>query len=246
MQGLVHPSPQIQVAGQSGISQARRRLGVEPVKRLQEAVGAPMAEKRRRGAGYGQGRLVILDGSTWDGADTQENEDAWGRPGASRGARAYPPLRFVGLLESGTHVRWAARMDKYKTDEITLAAAVVPAWRKGMLGLADRFFPAYDWWRKAAQTGADLLWRLRQNARLEVDQRWTDGSYLSRTYRSTSDRRHGRKAQVVRVIAYRLQDVPGAQPIYRLITHQPRSPTGAGQRVGGALPRAGGNRDGPG
>jgi hypothetical protein len=30
-------------------------------------------------------------------------------------------------------------MDEYKTDEITLASAVVPALRQGMLCLADRF-----------------------------------------------------------------------------------------------------------
>jgi len=45
-----------------------------------------------------------------------------------------------------------------------------------------------------------------------------DGSYLSRIYRSTSDRRKRRKALVVRVIEYRLKGVPGAEPIYRLIT----------------------------
>jgi len=122
------------------------------------------------------------------------------------------------LLESGTHVLWAARMDPYKTDEISLAGAVVPALRKGMLCLADRFFPAYNLWRKAAQTGADLLWRVRKNARLEIDRRLADGSYLSRIYRSTSDRRNGRKAVAVRVIEYRLKDVPGAEPVYRLIT----------------------------
>jgi len=152
-----------------------------------------------------------------DVADTAENEQAFGRPGASRGSSAYPKIRFVGLPESGTHVLWAACMGKYKSDEITLAAAVVPALRKGMLCLADRFFPAYDLWRQAAHTGADLLWRARKNARLEVDQRLADGFYLSRLYRSTSDRRKGSKALVVRVIEYRLQDVPGAEPIYRLI-----------------------------
>jgi len=188
------------------------------MKRLYAGVVAPIAEKRTRGAWYRQWRLVSLDGSTLDVADTADNEQAYGRPGASRGASAYPKIRFVGLLENGTHVLWAARMDKYKTDEITLASAVVPALRKDMLCLADRFFPAYDLWRKAAQTGADLLWRVRKNARLEVDQRLADGSYLSRTYRSISDRRNGRKALVVRVIEYRLKDVPGAEPIYRLIT----------------------------
>jgi hypothetical protein len=193
-------------------------LGAEPVQALYQSVVAPMAEMRTKGAWYRRWRLVSLDGSTLDVADTVANDRAFGRPGASRGSSAYPKIRFVGLLENGTHVLWAARMDQYATDEITLAAAVVPALQQGMLCLADRFFPGYPLWRKAAQTGADLLWRVRQNARLEVDQRLADGSYLSRIYPSTSDRRNRRQAMVVRVIEYRLKDVPGSEPIYRLIT----------------------------
>lgn len=218
VQWLLDPSVPLKVAGKSGISQARRRLGVEPVQALYESVVAPIAEPRTKGAWYRQWRLVSLDGSTLDVADTAENDKAFGRPGASRGSSAYPKIRFVGLLENGTHVLWAARMDKYGTDEITLAAAVVPALQKGMLCLADRFFPGYHLWWKAAQTGAELLWRVRQNARLDIDQRLTDGSYLSRIYPSTSDRRNQRQAIRVRVIEYRLKDVPGAEPIYRLIT----------------------------
>ncbi len=178
----------------------------------------PIAEKQTKGAWYREWRLISLDGSTLDTADTVENDKAFGRPGASRGSSAFPKIRFVALLESGTHVLWAARMDKYRTDEITLAQDVVPALRRGMLCLADRFFPSYKLWRKAAQTGADLLWRTRQNARLDVDQRLLDGSYLSRIYASTSDRRNQRKGIVVRVIDYRLKDVKDAEPIYRLIT----------------------------
>ena len=116
-------------------------------------------------------------------ADTAENDRAFGRPGASRGSSAYPKIRFVGLLENGTHVLWAAQVDRYAQDEITLAHAVVPGLKKGMLCLADRFFPSYELWQKAAQTGAELLWRVRQNARLEVDRalrRWLlPQSYLS-------------------------------------------------------------------
>ena len=218
LQWLLDPSVQVKVAGKSGISQARSRLGAEPLKKLYDAVVAPIAEKRTKGTWYKQWKLVSLDGSTLDVADTAENNKAFGRPGASRGSSAYPKIRFVGLLESGTHVLWAARMDKYKTDEITLASRVVPALRKGMLCLADRFFPGYQLWQKATQTGADLLWRVRKNARLEVDKRLPDGSYLSRIYASTAHRRKRRKAMVVRVIEYRLKDVLGAEIIYRLIT----------------------------
>jgi hypothetical protein len=214
----MNPSASLKVAGKSGISQARSRLGAEPVKALYEAVVAPMAGVRTKGAWFHQWRLMSLDGSTLDVADTAENDAAFGRPGASRGNSAYPKIRFVALLENGTHVLCAARMGKYSTDELTLAQDVVPALAKGMLCLADRFFPSYQLWQLASQTKADLLWRTRQNARLEVDQRLPDGSYLSRLYRSTSDRRNQRKGLVVRVIDYRLDQVPGAEPIYRLIT----------------------------
>jgi hypothetical protein len=218
VQWLLDPSATVKVAGKSGISQARSRLGAEPLKKLYETVVTPIAEKRTRGAWYRQWRLISLDGSTLDVADTAENDRAFGRPGASRGSSAYPKIRFVGLLENGTHVLWAAQVDRYATDEITLAHAVVPALKKGMLCLADRFFPGYELWQKAAQTGAELLWRVRQNARLEVDRRLADGSYLSCIYRSTSDRRNHRNPIMVRVIEYRLKDVPGAEPIYRLLT----------------------------
>ena len=218
VQWLLDPSAAVKVAGKSGISQARSRLGVEPVKALYEAVVVPIAERRTKGAWYHSWRLVSLDGSTLDVADTAENEEGFGRPGASRGASAFPKLRFVGLLENGTHILWAAQMAPYATDEITLAQKVTPALQKGMLCLADRFFPSYQLWQAAARTGADLLWRTRQKARLAIDRRLPDGSYKSRIYASTSDRRKQRTAIVVRAIEYRLKDVPKAEPVYRLIT----------------------------
>jgi hypothetical protein len=218
VQWLLNPSAQVKVAGKSGISQARTRLGADPLQKLYEAVVAPIAEKRTKGAWYRQWRLVSLDGSTLDVADTADNDKAFGRPGSSRGSSAFPKIRFVALLENGTHVLWAAHMDRYATDERALAGKVIPALGQGMLCMADRLFPSYQLWRKAAKTGADLLWRTRQNARLEVKERLSDGSYLSRIYTSTKDRRKKRNGIVVRVIDYRLKDVPGAEPLYRLIT----------------------------
>ena len=218
LQWLAEPSVPLKVAGNSGISQARTRLGAEPMQELYEMVVQPIATRQTKGAWYRQWRVVTLDGSTLDVADTADNEKAFGRPGASRGASAFPKIRFVSLLENGTHVLWAAQMDRYSTDELTLAEKVVPALRKDMLCLADRFFPSYKLWQMAAQTGAALLWRTRQNARLEVDKRLPDGSYLSRIYSSTTDRRRQRNAIVVRVVDYRLDGVAGAASLYRLIT----------------------------
>jgi Insertion element 4 transposase N-terminal/Transposase DDE domain len=213
---LMGPAAAVKVTGDSGISQARQRLGVEPLKRLYHAIVAPIAEKHTKGAWYRQWRLVSLDGSTLDVADTAENAKAFGRPGGPRGSGAFPKIRFVGLLENGTHVLWAAQMGKYKISEMALAKEVVKVLRKGMLCLADRLFPGYKLWQMATQTGADLLWRTKRTAHLDVEKRLPDGSYLSRIYVNTKDRRKQRKGIQVRVIEYRLKDLP--KEVYRLIT----------------------------
>ena len=74
VQGLLDPSAVVKVAGKSGISQARSRLGAEPMKQWYEAIVTPMAKRHTRGAWYRHWRLSRLDGSTLDSADTAENE----------------------------------------------------------------------------------------------------------------------------------------------------------------------------
>jgi Insertion element 4 transposase N-terminal len=95
VQWLLDPSSPVKVAGRSGLSPARSRLGPEPVKALYDAVVAPIGEAQTKGAWFRQWRLVSLDGSTLDVADTAENEKAFGRPGTSRGSSAFPKIRFV-------------------------------------------------------------------------------------------------------------------------------------------------------
>lgn len=213
---LMGPDATVKVAGNSGISQARSRLGADPLKRLYHTIVGPLAEKTTKGAWYRRWRLVSVDGSSMDVADTAENAKAFGRPSGARGSGAFPKIRFVGLLESGTHVLWAAQMSKFATAESVLAKDVIGALRKGMLCLADRLFPGYKLWEKAAKTGADLLWRTKRTAHLDVEQRLPDGSYLSRIYLNTADRRKRRKGIQVRVIEYRLKGL--SQEVYRLIT----------------------------
>jgi len=178
----------------------------------------PVAVKNTRGAWYRHWQLVSLDGSTLDVADEQENVQAFGRPGVSRGASAYPQIRFVALVENGTHVLFGTRLGGYATGEITLAPEVMVALQKGMLCLADRNFFGFRLWNQARAQGADLLWRIKKNLRLPVEKRLPDGSYRSRIYPSERDRRHQTNGVVVRVIDYRLDGVADAEPLYRLVT----------------------------
>lgn len=218
VQWLRDPSVGVRVAGKSGISQARTRLGWEPLRQLHDDLVKPVAVRSTRGAWYRSWRLVSLDGSTLDVADEKANEDAFSRPGASRGSSAYPQIRFVSLVENGTHVLFGSHMDGYRTGEITLAKLVLPALRKGMLCLADRNFFGSEMWKQASSTGADLLWRMKKNMRMACEKRLSDGSYLSHVYPSERDWRHKTNGQVLRVIDYRLEAIEGSEPIYRLAT----------------------------
>jgi hypothetical protein len=193
-------------------------LGWEPLRQLHDEVVKPIALAATKGAWYHGWRLVSIDGSTLDVADEKGNGEAFGRPGASRGESAYPQIRFVSLVENGTHVLFGSRMADYATSEVALAKTVLPSLRKGMLCLADRGFFGFEMWRLAAATGADLLWRVRKNILLPCDQRLPDGSCLSRIYPSQQEQRQGRNGVLVRVIEYRLEGVEGAEPLYRLAT----------------------------
>ena len=218
VQWLRDPSAGVRVAGKSGISQARTRLGWEPLQQLHDELVKPIAVRVTRGAWYRTWRLVSLDGSTFDVADEKANEEAFSRPGASRGTSAYPQIRFVSLVENGTHVLFGSQMDSYRTGEITLAKAVLPRLAKGMLCLADRNFFGFELWQLARGTGADLLWRMKKNMRMAREKPLADGSYLSRVYPSERDWRHKTNGIVLRVIDYRLEGIEGSEPIYRLAT----------------------------
>ncbi len=218
IQWLLNPTTRLKVTGKSGISQARTRLGVEPLQQLHDQAVRPIAVKATKGAWYRDWRVVSLDGSTLDVADEDANQEAFGRPVAQRGKSAFPQIRFVSLMENGTHVLFGTQMGPYGTGEMVLAQGVLPWLGADMLCLADRYFFSFGFWGQAGSTGADLLWRVRKNLRLPCERRLADGSYLSRIYPSEADRRHNTNSTVVRVIEYRLEGVAGAEPMYRLVT----------------------------
>src|SRR3954470_16760232 len=180
----------VRVAGKSGISQARTRLGEAPLRRLYERLGRPVATPATKGAWHRRWRPVSLDGSCLDVADTAENEAAFGRPGAGRGEGASPQVRFVALVENGTRVPFGARLGSFADGGTTLAHDALTALRPGMLCLADRQFFGRAPWREAVGTGADLLWRVKRDLRLPRETRLTDGSCLTTIHPGEKDRPH--------------------------------------------------------
>jgi hypothetical protein len=210
-----------EVPSKMAISKARARLGKEVLELLFRAVCVPVGTESTRGAFYQGLRLVSVDGTCLDVADTPANDAEFGRPGSSRreGGGAFPQLRVVALAESGTHAIFDAALGPYTTSERVLADMLWDSLGEGMLCLADRGFYGYERFQTAAGTGAQLLWRVNSTVSLPREQTLQDGSYLTHIAKDNHGRvRHG--SLQVRVIEYRLDDpaLTDKEQRYRLIT----------------------------
>jgi Insertion element 4 transposase N-terminal/Transposase DDE domain len=210
------------VPSKAAIFRARQRLGVEPLELLFSAVAVPLASEATRGAFYRGLRVMSLDGTCLDVADTPANAAAFGRPGSSRraGGGAFPQLRLVGLAECGTHAICAATMGPYETSENALADELMGSLGPGVLCLADRGFYSFERFQAARKTGAQLVWRVKSSMRLPREHSLPDGSFLTRVYASQTNQRAGRDGVTTRVVDYRLDDPgrPRAAERYRLLT----------------------------
>lgn len=206
------------LASKPAIFHARERLGFEPMQLLFERVARPLAAKDTPGCWLAGRRLVAIDGTCLDLADTLANDEHFGRPGVMKGERsAFPQARVVALAECGTHAMFDAVIGPYTTSENVLSRELLGRLAKGMLCLADRGFYSFEAWQKARETGADLLWRVKDNLRLEPVKDLPDGSWLAEVFHSTQDRERQHPVKV-RVIEYTIED--GREPTgpFRLIT----------------------------
>jgi hypothetical protein len=211
-----------EVPSKMAISKARARLGKEVLELLFRAACVPVATASTRGAFYQGLRLVSIDGTCLDLADTPANDAEFGRPGSHRreGGGAFLQLRIVALAESGTHAIFDAAMGPYSTSERALADCLWDSVQAGMLCLADRGFYGYERFKTAANTGAELLWRVNSTVSLPREQMLEDGSYLTHIAQDNHGRKRAGGVQV-RVVEYQLDDpalTGQEEQRYRLIT----------------------------
>src|SRR6516165_2984483 len=210
-----------------GLTQARKRLGPEPLELLFEKVAVPVAGVLTRGAFLREWRLMAVDGFELDVPDTAANAAAFGYPAGGRERPAFPKVRVVTIGECGSHAKVAAQMGPVGgkgASEQALARRTFGRLEEDWLLIADRGF--YNWpdWCAAADTGAALLWRVKADLRLPVLELLPDGSYRSllvsrkvkgkaRQQRVEAARRgedlDEDKARPVRVIEYEVPDREG-------------------------------------
>lgn len=206
----------------SAIFQARARLGSQPLAALFERVAEPLGTEATPGVWLAGRRLVGIDGTCLDVADTPVNAEYFGRPGVNKGEQAaFPMARVVALAECGTHAMFAANVGVYAESETTLTEPLLDRLEPGMLLTADRGFFSYALWRKASATGADLLWRVRADKagpKAVHLQDLRDGSWLAQLHQTHSAAARRQQPILVRVIDYTIDDGRDNPTGYRLFT----------------------------
>lgn len=204
------------LASESALSQARTRLGSAAVRQIYETIVRPLATRATIGAWFRRWRIVTIDATILDVADTPANARVFRRPGVSFGNAAYPQVRLVSLLENGTHILFGAKIASCRTHEAKLARQVIEHLPKDALCLADRAFFGYPLWQQALATGADLLWRIKADANLPKLEKLPDGSYLTRIYPSVKAREKDVDGIPARLIEFAVDTRKGTEH-YRLL-----------------------------
>jgi hypothetical protein len=211
------------------ISKARMKLGEDPLRLLFERVAQPMALRGTPGAWLRQWRIMAIDGVILNLQNTEDNENGFGRCGG-KNPSPFPQARVVGFVECGTHAVVAAHIGPWKMQERDQVLHLLWAFQQDMLVIADAGLYSYDLWKAAAQTPAELVWRVTASLDLPVLKTLPDGSYLSlvgdpklkRRNREYSRKNSARRVEVdlleVRVIEYEIPNRDGKKETIRLIT----------------------------
>ncbi|WP_430523634.1 IS4 family transposase, partial [Xanthomonas bromi] len=131
----------------SGVSQARQRLGADPVQDLFGKTGAHWGCERYDGDHWQGLQVFAVDGALLRTADTPELRDHFGSGNTSTERQTpFPMMRLVALMNVRSHVLLDARLSPYRRGELPLAASLLDNIPDHSVTLLDKGF-----W------GADLL-----------------------------------------------------------------------------------------
>jgi len=164
----------------SSLSRARRRLGPEPLRLVFEALAGAVAWSDRTGAWWCGMRTVAVDGTSLRLPDRDPVTACFPKRHGPQAEFAYPVLRLVTLVETGTRAVIAAAFGPEADGELAYATRLLTHLGTRMLLLADAGFDAVAFLRDVHATGAQFLVRSTAGRRPTIGQRLPDGSYLTR------------------------------------------------------------------
>lgn len=161
------------------LSQARRRLGVKPLRALFDLLRGPAAGIATTGLYWRDLLVCAVDGTIMTCPDSRANLAVFSKQRGNHGGTGYPQVRLLALVACGTRTIIDAVFGPTSNGETTYTYQLLPSLRRGMIVLLDRNFAAQKLIAAMAGTGADVLVRVKNGRKLPVLSRHPDGSYLS-------------------------------------------------------------------
>src|SRR6185369_4210054 len=128
----LHPTLEDAEPSESALAQARKRLGVAPLRQLFLQTARPMATHQTPGAFYRGWRLMALDGTVLDLPDSDANARVFGRPETSRAPGAYPQAQLLALCELGTHAVCGLAIKPIHCSEVGMVPSLLELLEPGM------------------------------------------------------------------------------------------------------------------
>lgn len=168
----------------SAITQARQRLGDEPVRMLFERACVPLGGPGAKGVWPAQHQLMAIDVTSVSVADTRANVERYGRTQARLKASAAPQLRIAALIECGSHAIVGAALGSCRTRGQTLAKDLAGRVGPSMLLLAHASLYSFDLFNSLAATGADLAWRVGASVSIRHLRWLADNSYQALIFKA--------------------------------------------------------------
>ena len=205
----------------AAITKARKRLGPVVMTQLFHQLVRPMGTTETVGVFLNGLRVVAIDGTCLDIPDSDENARVFGHPGSRPGTRAaFPKVRLVILVETGTHLIFDALICPYKIGERVRALRLLRSVTKEMLVMWDRGLHSYAMVSATLYKGCDYLGRIPSLVKFLNKTQLEDGSYLSFIYPPGKFIKQGFEPIQLRVIEYTIENLndPTAEIRYRLIT----------------------------
>lgn len=149
-------------ASRSAVTQARGRLGEEPMAWLFGACAQHWAHASAARHRWRDLALYGIDGTTLRVWDSAENREHFGVPnGGPRGEAAYPQLRLVVLAALRSHLLAAASFGPYSSGEGTLATSLWSELPDDSLVVVDRHYLAANILIPLAREGTNRHWLTR-------------------------------------------------------------------------------------
>jgi hypothetical protein len=204
----------------SAITYRRQQLGSAPLLGLFARCCRPLCTPQTPGASRFGRRLVAMDGTRQDVADTPANAAVFARPSNQYGPGPFPQIRLLLLTECGSHASFGACVQSSQQAEVTMAYELLPLLEADMLVLHDAQFTGLQFWQALRERRAHVLAPVRQHHLSSYLRQLRDGSYLAVYTPTATQQRQGMRPLLVRVIEYQITDQRLGEPgkVYRLAT----------------------------